>query len=250
MGAIILLAEVPMFFIMPETKFTGLRPSIMPPARYHGLDKHEIHVEKVERAEGFEESSAVVSGGLNQERPFHKDSYLRSLALWSKGDPEVNLLRAFLRPFVLLGYPTVLWSCCIYGLSLSWNVVIGTSLAQLYAPPPYNFDSQSLGLCWLGPLIGSLVGTYLCGPLADRVANFYTKRNYGIREPEMRLPTCAIAALITFLGALMLSLGLYYQTHRAVAIVGLGILSAGAQMGATLAMSYSVGIHKEVSRYS
>ena len=78
------------------------------------------------------------------------------------------------------------------------------------------------------------------------MANYYTKRNHGIREPEMRPPTCAIAAVITFLGALMLALGLQYQAHWAVAIVGLGIRSAGAQMGAVLAMSYSLDIHKEV----
>jgi MFS family permease len=102
---------------------------------------------------------------------------------------------------------------------------------------------------FLSPFVGSLVGTYLCGPLADRIANYYTKRNHGIREPEMRLPACSIAAIFTFVGALMVGLGLHYQSHWAVPVVGLGVLSVGSQMGATLAMSYSLDCHKEVSYF-
>lgn len=111
---------------------------------------------------------------------------------------------------------------------------------------PYNFDSSAQGLVFLAPLIGSLIGTYLCGTFADFVANFYTKRNNGIREPEMRLPTCFIACVLMFFGTLMAGLTYHYQTHWAGPIVGFGVLSTGAQMGATLAMSYSLDCHKEV----
>jgi hypothetical protein len=54
------------------------------------------------------------------------------------------------------------------------------------------------------------------------------------------------AAVLTFLGALMASLTYQAKIHWAGPIVGLGVLSAGAQMGATLAMSYSLDSHKEV----
>jgi MFS family permease len=100
---------------------------------------------------------------------------------------------------------------------------------------------------FISPFIGSLIGTYLCGSLADTVANWYTRKNHGVREPEMRLPTCIIAAVLTFLGALMSSLSYQHKTHWAVPIVGFGILSVGGQMGASLAMAYSIDCHKEVS---
>lgn len=112
---------------------------------------------------------------------------------------------------------------------------------------PYYFDSGAQGLIFLSPLLGSLVGTYLCGPLADRTATWFTIRNKGVREPEMRLPTCIIAALLTFLGALLSGLTYHYKTHWAGPTVGFGVLSAGAQMGATLAISYSLDCHKEFS---
>ncbi|OCL07711.1 hypothetical protein AOQ84DRAFT_294576, partial [Glonium stellatum] len=160
---------------------------------------------------------------------------------------EVSLRKSFLRPFILMAYPTVLWSCVIYGVALGWNVIPGATVAQLFAPPPYDFNSSAQGLIFLSPLVGSLIGTYLCGPFADFVANWYTKRNEGIREPEMLLPTCFIAALLTFLGALMASLSYHFKTHWSAPVVGFGVLSAGGQMGATLAMSYALDCHKEFS---
>ena len=111
---------------------------------------------------------------------------------------------------------------------------------------PYLFDSSAQGLIFLSPFVGSLAGTYLSGPLADQIANYYTKRNHGIREPEMRLPACIIAAFLTFFGALWAGLS-YHKTHWIMPIIGFGILSAGAQMGATLAMAYSLDSHKELS---
>jgi MFS family permease len=114
---------------------------------------------------------------------------------------------------------------------------------------PYNFASGAQGLIFISPLAGSLVGTYLCGPLADSIANWATKRNHGIREPEMRLPACIIAVLLTFFGALISALTYQAKTHWAGPIVGFGVLSAGAQMGATLAMAYSLDCHKEVRIY-
>jgi hypothetical protein len=62
----------------------------------------------------------------------------------------------------------------------------------------------------------------------------------------MRLPTCILAALLTFLGALLSGLTYHYQMHWSGPIVGFGVLSAGAQMGATLSMSYSLDCHIEV----
>ena len=62
----------------------------------------------------------------------------------------------------------------------------------------------------------------------------------------MRLPACVIAATLTFFGALIASLSYRAKTHWAGPIIGLGVMSAGAQMGATLAMAYSLDSHKEV----
>lgn len=240
------ISQVSMFFFMPETKFTGSRITVsLPVADTLETDSKSEFVESIEMVPSSKTSSDLVDHPSPPLVP--AKTYAQDLAFWGKGDPEISLRKAFLAPFVLVAYPTVLWSCLIYGLALGWNVILGASTAQLFAPPPYNFSSSAQGLVFLSPFVGSLIGTYLCGPFADRVANWYTKHNDGVREPEMRLPTCIIAAALMFLGTLMSGLTYHNKTHWAGPIVGFGILSAGAQMGATLAMSYSLDCHKDVS---
>lgn len=129
--AIVIAANlVTMFFFMPETKFTGARPTILPAPSEQDLGKSES-AEHIEKAHGTRGATITIEAPETAS----KESYMRSLAFWSRGDPNVSLLQAFLRPFVLLAFPTVVWSCIIYGLALGWNVVLGATVAQLFAPP-------------------------------------------------------------------------------------------------------------------
>jgi hypothetical protein len=132
-------------------------------------------------------------------------------------------------------------------MALSWNVILGASVAQLFSPPPYGFNSNAQGLFFLSPFIGSLFGVFFSGPGGDWIATFFTKKNHGVREPEMRLPTCLLAAFFTFFGALWFGLSYEHQMHWAMPVVGAGILSVGSQMGTTLGMNYALDCHKEVS---
>lgn len=223
-----------MFFFMPETKFTGQRPDVFQDSRT--IDG---------KSDGKNEQMFV------EEAPntIPPKTWVEELKFWSRGDPEINLWHIFLRPFVLLAYPTVVWSCFIYGLALSWNVILGALVAQLFAPAPYGFNSNAQGLFFLSPFVGSLFGVYFSGPVSDWVANFLTKRNRGIREPEMRLPICFVAAFFTFFGALWFGLSYEHQMHWAMPVVGAGILSVGGQMGATLGMNYALDCHQEVCTF-
>lgn len=235
-GFFIFLNALTILFVMPETKYTGPRPIILP---HQPESKNVATTEYEEKVD----QDTITSTEAGQVR---KKSWFQELVFWSRPDPTVSLRKTFLRPFILLTYPTVMWSSFVYGFSLGWNVILGSVVAQLFAGQ-YGFDSQAQGLVFLSPFIGSLAGTWLCGPLSDKIAIYYTKRNDGIREPEMRLPTCIIAAFLVFFGALITSLTYTHNTHYMGPIIGYGILSAGAQMGATLSMSYSLDCHKEVS---
>lgn len=237
---IIGLSIVIMIFYMPETQYYGARPVIVPGESPPG----------------------------RPEESLKEKSYIRELAFCSTVEKQANLWKIFLRPVILVLYPTILWASVVYGMSLSWNVILGVLVAQLfsveyvnplpyshlpgitYNTRPYNFSSGPQGLIFVSPLVGSLVGTYLCGPIADQVTTFFTTRNQGIREPEMRLPTCIVAAVLIFLGALLSGLTYHYKSHWSAPIIGFGLLSAGAQMGATLAISYAVDCHPEVRCFS
>ncbi|KAL5000871.1 major facilitator superfamily domain-containing protein [Aspergillus recurvatus] len=241
------LNVVTMFFFMPETKFMGARP-VISPGRGHPVNAAGAKVEKMPMDDVKTATAVAANTAAAEAGPvIPKKRYLQELVFCSVTDPSVNLWKVFTRPFILMAYPTVLWASLVYGMSLSWNLILGALVAQLFGTPPYKFASGSQGLIFLSPLIGSLVATYLCGALADRIATFFTIRNRGIREPEMRLPTVIVAAVLTFTGALISGLTYQHKTPWAGPIVGFGVLSAGAQMGATLAMSYALDCHIELS---
>ncbi|KAJ5690154.1 hypothetical protein N7462_004546 [Penicillium macrosclerotiorum] len=247
------ISVVTMFFLMPETIFTGHRPRITPvrAEETNEINEHEnkLSYDHIEGINALTTAPVEETSEIAIKRSYKEELFRVSI------NREVSLWQVFKRPFILMAYPTVLWSSLVYGMSLSWNVILGCLVAQLFAAPPnafdvqrpYLFNSGSQGLVFLSPFIGSLVGTYLCGPLADRIATYFTARNNGVREPEMRLPTCIIAAFLTFIGALISGLTYHYNTHWAGPIIGFGVLSTGAQMGATLAISYTLDCHKELS---
>jgi MFS family permease len=128
----IALSFISMFFFMPETKFTGVRPLISVPQESHleGNGKSNRRSDHVEMKPTTSTTQPVISSDTKSEK-----SYVHSLHFWGQKDPNISLLRAFTAPFALLRYPTVLWSCLIYGLALGWNVVLGATVAQLFEPP-------------------------------------------------------------------------------------------------------------------
>ncbi|KAH8668665.1 major facilitator superfamily domain-containing protein [Xylariales sp. PMI_506] len=238
---------ITMFFFMPETKYTGDRPHpFLNALRDEAPIKLDVQqVEEVENTPISQKAEISTTLEAAPNGP-QKHSYISSLALWQKADPNISFRKTFLRPFVLFTYPTILWACLVYGMSLGWNVILGATVAQLFAGQ-YNFDSQAQGLVFLSPFIGSLVGSWLCGSLSDTIANYFTKKNNGIREPEMRLPVVIMGAFLTFTGTLMAGLTYKYNTHWAGPVVGYGVLSAGAQIGVSISMSYAIDCHKELS---
>jgi MFS family permease len=128
----IFINQITLVFFMPETKFIGIRPQIMGPDQ-SASQPEEVHPNVKTEVDQIERSS----DGSNSIHGFNvqRKSYFKSLAFCSEVDHNVSLRKTFLRPFVLITYPTVIWSSLVYGLSLGWNVVLGASVAQLFAPP-------------------------------------------------------------------------------------------------------------------
>jgi hypothetical protein len=87
----------------------------------------------------------------------------------------------------------------------------------------------------------------LCGPLGDQIALYYTRKNNGIREPEMRLVVVWIAAVLTLVGVIIAAPSYHYKTHWIGPVVGFGVLSAGAQIGCNISMTYALDCHKELA---
>jgi len=195
--------------IFPETKFNrsfvpnhpGLSPS--PPlkdgsleqvetAEAHGVDS--VDPEKVTaRPELPPTATATTTNHATLAHVHtHEDPWL------GRGKPckqqwklaqayEGNILLELWMPWKLFLFPIVEFSAFVVSWTASSFLTLNLTQSQVFAAPPYNFSSSTIGLFNFAVLVGALIGLFTAGPLSDALAARLTQRNRGIREPEMRL---------------------------------------------------------------
>lgn len=127
-----------------------------------------------------------------------------------------------------------------------YSVYNATASAVLSAPP-YNFSSSMVGVTYLAPLLGAIIGGYVAGPLSDRYTLYLAHRNGGIREPEHRL--WGVAAYTTCLtaGLLMWGLGAAHEAPVGVLLTGSVLCGFGIVSGGSYAITYAVDCFKEIA---
>jgi MFS family permease len=113
---------ISMVVSMPESMYHGDRPVINP-----------VRTDTEKPTENFEHIDNPSNGSVPPVTA-KKRSFLQDL-LYFHANKDMSLWKVFKRPFILMAYPTVLWSSLVYGMSLSWNVILGATVAQLFAPP-------------------------------------------------------------------------------------------------------------------
>lgn len=108
---------------------------------------------------------------------------------------------AFLRPFLLLSYPSILWSAAVYSFSVGWLIVLSESVAVVYrAGSRYGLSEFETGLVYLSPFVGGVLGTAVAGRISDFAVRAMARRNGGLYEPEFRLVMVIPVAICTGAG--------------------------------------------------
>ncbi|OTB01174.1 hypothetical protein M426DRAFT_64522 [Hypoxylon sp. CI-4A] len=176
-----------------------------------------------------------------------KDSYLRSLRLWSGIYTDTPLWKIFLRPLVVFFYPAVLWGFLLYGITLSWIVVFSVVNAVIFTAPPYNFSVSETGLISLSPFILTFIGEIASGPLNDWVCLYLAKKNRGIYEPEFRLPPIIISFLVGIAGFFGFGATVHFQTHWTGPVLCFGLANMSLALSNASVFGYIIDSHKELS---
>jgi hypothetical protein len=66
-------------------------------------------------------------------------------------------------------------------------------------------SSLSVGLLYVAPFIGGILGSSLAGKVSDIVCRFMSRRNGGVFEPEFRLFMIIPIAFSTVLGTFLIN---------------------------------------------
>lgn len=151
-----------------------------------------------------------------------KKSYIQSLALWNGSYTSESLPKLVMRPVVLLVLPPVLWATLVMAVTIGFIVAISSNFASAFSSA-YGFEAWQSGLCFISGMVGNFIGIFAGGKLSDAVADFFTRRNNGIREPEMRLPAMLISLVTGPLGLVLYGAGIDKSWHWMCSTVGLGL---------------------------
>lgn len=184
--------------MFPETKYHRLHPDeIAAKNRSNSPQKSSSSGDTVENAEKIGSITEVQTNApLTHIPTAERDPWLGkgspSKKQWGLYTPSANPLKSIaidlFIPWKLFLFPIVEFSSFVVSWTCSSFLTINLTQSQNFAAPPYNFDSQSIGFMNFAILIGAGIGLATAGPFSDWVSARATRKNHGIREPEMRLP--------------------------------------------------------------
>jgi MFS family permease len=149
-------------------------------------------------------------------------TFLQSMSLYTGIHTKESVFRMFFRPIGLIIIPPVLWASLVMSATIGFLVAVTSNLAPAFQQY-YNMTPWQCGLCNIAAVIGSLLGIWVGGGFSDRVADFFTKRNGGIREPEFRLPAMTVALITGPLALVFYGVGVNNHIHWILPTIGLGL---------------------------
>jgi hypothetical protein len=202
-------------FTFPETLYNR---SDAIPAQINTLDQSTSKNDDVENP-----TPDGTAGNTAAAQPVaRKRSFISSLQVFAGSYTDESYFTLFVRPIVLLSLPTVLWATLVAAGTIGFLVAISSNFAPAFEQT-YGFKEWQCGLCFISALVGSFIGIFAGGHLSDAVADIFTKRNGGIREPEMRLPAISISVITAPLALVLYGVGISNKLHWICPTIGLGL---------------------------
>lgn len=134
----------------------------------------------------------------NRKQQREKEEGDEGHELWFEGEDRrpmtVKLRYSFLRPVRILAQPIVLTLSLYQALIFSTTYSLYTNYQDIYGGI-YGFDTEKVGLMYLGPGLGLLLAVRLLVPRIDDIYKKLKSDNKGVAKPEYRLPLANIGAV-------------------------------------------------------
>ncbi|KAH8705907.1 major facilitator superfamily domain-containing protein [Talaromyces proteolyticus] len=254
-------AVVCFIFLLPETKFR--QGPVLENTTNQPTSDDSISDEKNSNFEQVETKNRSLVGNSDPEKegqsraqgitPAHSHQWLTkgkpSKSQWKLFQPyEGNFLLELWLPWKVYFFPIVQFAALVVAWSCSASLTLNLTQSQVFTAPPYKFSSSTIGFFNFAIFVGVLIGLFTAGPLSDLIAKWLTKRNNGIREPEMRLPAMIPYIIIMIIGNVIVALAYEHSWNWKITVI-IGYTCAGIQLAAlpSIASTYAVDSYKPVT---
>lgn len=165
-------------------------------------------------------------------------------------DPAPLRIYEFIQPLSLARYPSILVPSVAYAVVFCFSSVLLTvEIPQLFVPK-FGFNSQQIGLQFLGIIIGSIIGEQLGGRLSDIWMRRIGGRKEKAPSPEFRLWLSYGGFLLAIVGLIVFGAcfeNIQGTKWNVTPIVGIAVAAVGNQIVTTVLVTYAVDCHVEHS---
>lgn len=263
------LSFIMVVFMFPETRYQRSTPVAGAQSKTSSLEEktQAMTTEKVNTANAGADANQIQhvktadsvlpnTSDLEATETAARDPYLGRGSpgkwQWRIFQPNAHPFRSILLdlwiPWKLFAFPIVEFAAFVVSWSCSSFLTINLTQSQVLAEPPYNMKPMVVGFTNFAIMVGAFIGLFTAGPLSDWVSARSTRRNGGVREPEMRLPAMIPYVIIMFLGNIVVAVG-YEKKWPWQAIVVIGYTCAGIQVAALpgIVSTYAVDSYKPVA---
>lgn len=183
-----------------ETKYVPILQGVSGTQPSGGNPK-DYEDEKVKTEDGLNISLHQTTSNARGSESIPPATYRQRLR-WVTYSSESLWKIAYFPAYTIL-LPHVAFSALQYAAGITWLVIIASIIPIVFTQPPYNFNTDGIGLMNLGPFVGNLLGSFYSGLLSDSSVRWLARRNGGYYEPEMRLYLLLPPALFMAGGIIM-----------------------------------------------
>ncbi|KAI9151260.1 putative MFS multidrug transporter [Paramyrothecium foliicola] len=161
-------------------------------------------------------------------------------------DPAPLKPNSFIRPFIFLLRLDVIIPAAAYAMVFLWGSVMTTFEIPQIFPEKFGFNTQQVGLQYVGIIVGTVVGEQVGGALSDRWM-WQRERKGKVPQPEYRLWLSYPGFLLTICGVVVFLVQIEHASDKwnVTPIIGASIAAAGNQIVTTVMVTYAVDCYPQ-----
>ncbi|KAJ5034828.1 hypothetical protein NUH16_006273 [Penicillium rubens] len=172
--------------------------------------------------------------------------WLQGLRLYHGKYTDESLWQMTIRPLGLLILPPVLWATLVMSVTIGFITAITSNVSAAFESA-YGFEAWQSGLCFVAAIVGCAFGIVLGGYFSDWVADYFTRRNNGVREPEMRLPAIMVGAITGPLALALYGCGIKWKMHWMVPTLGIGLINFTITQATNVSLVYTIDSYRPIA---